>query len=75
MRLSKIAEAIGIKYEGDDLEISGIHTLDDASSSQMSFLDNAKYLSSLESTQAAVVLCNMAAADKVPSQGKRAAPP
>ncbi len=67
MRLSKIAEAIGIKYEGDDLEISGIHTLDDASSSQMSFLDNAKYLSSLESTQAAVVLCNMAAADKVPS--------
>lgn len=67
MRLSKIAEVIGVTHEGDDLEISGIHTLDDASSSQMSFLDNAKYISSLESTQAAVVLCNSAAVDKVPS--------
>jgi len=67
LRLSVIAEAIGVAYIGDDIEISGIHTLDDASSSQMSFLDNPKYISSLEGTKASAVLCNAAAAQKVPS--------
>lgn len=67
MKLSFIAEAIGVTFSGDDLEISGIHTLDDATSSQMSFLDNPKYIASLEKTKAAAVLCNAASAAKVPS--------
>ncbi len=66
MRLSEIANAIGVSFEGTDIEIEGIHTLDDATASQMSFLDNPKYISKLESTQAAAVLCNSASADKVP---------
>lgn len=66
MKLSVIAEAIGISFSGADLEISGIHTLDEATSSQMSFLDNPKYISSLESTKASVVLCNAKSAEKVP---------
>lgn len=66
MKLSFIAEAIGVSFVGDDLEISGIHTLNDAISSQMSFLDNPKYISSLEGTKAAAVLCNAASVDKVP---------
>ena len=67
MKLSAIAEAIGVTFSGNDVEISGIHTLDDASSSQMSFLDNPKYISSLENTKACAVLCNAAAAEKVPA--------
>lgn len=67
MRLSEIAQAIGVGFEGADIEIEGIHTLDDATSSQMSFLDNPKYISKLEGTQAAAVLCNAASADKVPA--------
>ena len=67
MKLSFIAEAIGVEFSGDDVEISGIHTLDEASSHEMSFLDNPKYISSLEKTKAKAVLCNAAAADKVPS--------
>ena len=67
MKLSDIAKAIGVSFTGKDLDISGIHTLDDASSTQMSFLDNPKYLSSLETTKAAAVLCNAAAAQSVPS--------
>ncbi len=67
MRLSAIAEAIGVNFEGADVEIEGIHTLDEATSSQISFLDNPKYLSSLEGTKAAAVLCNAAAAQKVPA--------
>jgi len=67
VRLSEIAQAIGVSFQGADIEIEGIHTLDDATSSQMSFLDNPKYISKLECTQAAAVLCNAAAAEKVPS--------
>jgi len=67
LKLSVIAEAIGITFSGADIEISGLHTLADASSAQMSFLDNPKYLSSLEGTKAAAVLCNAEAASKVPS--------
>lgn len=67
MKLSAIAEAIGIKYDGTDIEIEGIHTLDEANSSQMSFLDNPKYIFSLENTKAAAVICNKAASVKVPS--------
>ncbi len=67
MRLSFIAKEIGVSFEGEDLEINGIHTLDEAGADQMSFLDNSKYIASLETTKAAAVLCNAAAASKVPS--------
>ncbi len=67
MLLSTIAEAIGIKLEGNDLEIRGIHTLDEADAGQISFLDNPKYFSSLEKTKASAVLCNAEAASKVPA--------
>ena len=67
MRLSTIAEAIGVSFNAEDVEISGIHTLDEASANEMSFLDNPKYISSLETTKAKVVLCNAAAAEKVPN--------
>jgi len=66
LKLSVIAEAIGISFEGKDLDIVGIHTLNEATSSQMSFLDNVKYVSSLEKTNAAAVICNASAAKQVP---------
>lgn len=66
MKLSVIAEAIGVSFEGADVEIVGIHTLDDATVSQMSFLDNSKYLSSLSKTKASAVLCNAEAAKQIP---------
>lgn len=67
MLLSAIAEAIGVSFDGADVDIEGIHTLDDALSAQMSFLDNPKYISSLEGTKAAAVLCNAESAKQVPS--------
>ena len=66
MRLSFIADTLGLSFTGEDIEVSGIHTLDEAGSSHISFLDNPKYISSLENTKAAAVLCNAAAATKVP---------
>jgi len=66
LKLSEIADIIGVDFEGDDIEISGLHTLEKATSSQISFIDNPKYMSSLEATSAAAVLCNAEAAKKVP---------
>ena len=66
MKLSVIAKAIGVSFEGEDVEVEGIHTLAEASSSQMSFLDNPKYISQLEGTKACAVLCNAQAASSVP---------
>jgi len=54
--LSHIAQTIGLAYEGRDTEIDGLHTLSEASSSQLSFLNDAKYLSQLSTTKAAAVL-------------------
>ncbi len=55
MRLSELAKAVGIEYEGVDKEIEGIGTLKGATKSQISFLDNPKYLKDLASTKAAAV--------------------
>jgi UDP-3-O-[3-hydroxymyristoyl] glucosamine N-acyltransferase len=67
MKLSAIAKAIGLAFEGEDLEISGIHTLNEAVAGQITFLDNPKYISDLEKTNASAVLCNSASAGKVPA--------
>jgi len=67
VKLSLIAESIGVSFEGEDVEINGIHTLTQASSSQMSFLDNVKYVNDLETTSAKAVLCNAEAAKNVPA--------
>ena len=54
--LSDITKEIGIIFEGEDCEISGINTLLDASSSELSFMHSAKYKSQLSNTKAKAVL-------------------
>ncbi len=66
MRLSHIAEAIGVDYSGPDIEIEGLGTLKNAGENQLSFFDNSKYLADLRQTQAGVVLVAPEYADKVP---------
>ncbi len=66
MKLSAIAKAIGLSFEGEDLEISGIHTLNEAIAGQITFLDNPKYIPDLEKTNASAVLCDRASVAQVP---------
>jgi UDP-3-O-[3-hydroxymyristoyl] glucosamine N-acyltransferase len=66
MKLSRLAEAAGIAYKGEDREIEGIGTLKEATPSQISFLDNPKYLGDLETTRAGAVLVAKKYADRVP---------
>jgi UDP-3-O-[3-hydroxymyristoyl] glucosamine N-acyltransferase len=56
VRLVELVKELGISYSGKDCEIAGINTLKDAKESELSFLDNPKYLKDLKQTKAAVVL-------------------
>jgi len=65
-KLSRIAEAIGLDYQGKDIEIDGLHTLSEASSSQLSFFNDAKYASQLAETRAGAVLIDAEHAKLLP---------
>ncbi|WP_456450825.1 UDP-3-O-(3-hydroxymyristoyl)glucosamine N-acyltransferase [Hydrogenimonas sp.] len=66
MKLSELARAIGIDYQGSDLEIEGLGTLKNAQSNQLSFFDNPKYLKDLRNTKAGAVIVASRYADNVP---------
>ncbi len=55
MLLSDICKKIGLDFSGDDKEIEGIHTLSEASRSDLSFFNNAKYKEDLPHTKAAAI--------------------
>ncbi len=55
MRLSELARAVGIAYAGEDTEVIGLNTLQDATAQEVSFFDNPKYLDQLKETHAKAV--------------------
>ena len=65
--LSKITEHIGIDFQGEDITIEGIHTLSEATSTQLSFFTDSKYASQLADTKAAAVLIDEKHASLLPS--------
>lgn len=67
MKLSEICQEIGVEFTGEDIEISGLHTLTEANESQISFLNDAKYKDELPSTKAAAVFISSKDVDSLPS--------
>jgi UDP-3-O-[3-hydroxymyristoyl] glucosamine N-acyltransferase len=65
--LSKITEHIGLVFQGEDIIIEGIHTLSEATSTQLSFFTDSKYASQLAETKAAAVLIDEKHAGLLPS--------
>jgi len=65
--LSQIAELVGAAFSGEDREISAMNTLKDASTDELSFVANAKYLKDLCTTNAAAVLVDAKNRDAVPA--------
>ncbi len=55
MKLSVLAKELNIDYKGKDFEVSSINTLTEASSNEISFLDNKKYIDALKETNAGAV--------------------
>lgn len=56
-RLSELAAALGCELRGDgDIEINGVAGMEQATSSQLTFLANPKYASKVKNTKAAAIL-------------------
>jgi len=66
IKLSALAEKLGLEYTGADRELDGVNTLEKAGSGDISFLVNPKYLQQLETTKAGCVITSGSYADKVP---------
>ena len=56
MKLTQICQGINLPFQGEDIEITGLHTLSEATPSQISFFNDNKYLNELPHTKAAAVL-------------------
>ena len=56
MKLAQICQEINLAFSGDDIEITGLHTIGEATPTQISFFNDKKYLNELPHTKAAAVL-------------------
>ncbi|MEA3498942.1 MAG: UDP-3-O-(3-hydroxymyristoyl)glucosamine N-acyltransferase [Campylobacterota bacterium] len=66
MQLFDIAKSLGIEIDLD-IQIVGLNTLKDATSNEISFLENKKYLSDLKNTKAGAVFVSKEYINEVPS--------
>ncbi len=66
MTLQEIADFIGISCQ-EKKEIIGLNTLLDSNESELTFLENKKYINDLKNTKAAAVLVTAENASEVPS--------
>jgi UDP-3-O-[3-hydroxymyristoyl] glucosamine N-acyltransferase len=66
-KLSQITQELNINFNSNDINIDGIHTLSEATPSQLSFFNSEKYLDQLPQTKAAAVLIEEKYAELLPS--------
>jgi len=67
MLLSKIAQYLELEFQGQDIEVNALNTLQDANKNELSFLDNPKFISVLDSTKAGAILIDEKFKDKIPN--------
>ena len=65
LRLSHIADRLGLILQGEDAEVVGVNTLESASSDEISFLANPRYTDQLASTRACAVILSQEHAGQV----------
>lgn len=66
MKLSEIAKLIGAEFSGEDIEITSMNTLKDATSSELSFIANKKYSKDMLSSNAGAIIVDEASKKFVP---------
>ncbi len=66
-KLSQLLQHIDLNFSGTDINIDGIHTLSEATPTQLSFFTDSKYASQLATTKAAAVLIDEKHAGLLPS--------
>lgn len=67
MKLSLLAKALELTYEGDDIDIISMNDLEFADASQLSFISDAKHVKLLQSTKAGAVLVPESLLSSLPS--------
>jgi len=66
MKLTQICQEINLEFSGKDIEITGLHTLTEATPSQISFFNDRKYLTQLSITKAGAVFVEEQYAELLP---------
>lgn len=66
MRLKDIADLLGCDFSGTDVEITSMSTLKEASSSELSFVSNIKYIKDIKHSNAAAIIVDKKTKDAVP---------
>jgi len=67
MTLKEIASIIGADFNSTDIEITGMNTLKDATSSEVSFVSNSKYVKDIQNSKAAAVIIAGTLVEHLPS--------
>jgi UDP-3-O-[3-hydroxymyristoyl] glucosamine N-acyltransferase len=67
MKLTKICQEIEIEFSGNDIDITGLHTLTESTPSQISFFNDKKYINQLAITNAGAVLIAKEYANLLPN--------
>jgi UDP-3-O-[3-hydroxymyristoyl] glucosamine N-acyltransferase len=67
-KLSLIAKELDLDFQGEDIDIDGIHTLSEATPSQLSFFNDKKYADQLMFTKAGAVLIDEEHAKLLPKE-------
>jgi len=66
MRLQEIAKIIGAEFSGDDIDIIGMNTLKDATSGELSFVSNSKYVKDIAESNAGAIIVDSKTKEFVP---------
>ncbi len=66
MDLKEIADILNIELEGDNIEITGMNSLKDATPSELTFVSNSKYVKDINETKAGAIIINASLKEHVP---------
>lgn len=66
MKLSTIASYISSEFTSNDIEITGMNALKDATANEISFVSNAKYIKDIKTTKAAAVIISASLVEHLP---------
>ncbi len=67
MDIKKIADIIDSKYDGMSFDIKGMNTLADATSLELSFVSNSRYIKDVKMTNAGALIVDKVIAKEVPT--------
>ena len=66
MDLKNIADILGVEFDGESFDVTKMNTLKDATSTELSFVANTKYVKDIQNTNAGAVIVDKSTIEYVP---------